>query len=64
MIGSIAAASLTHWIDIKTLLYQVNPRDPLAFVVASTGLTIIAVIACFWPAWRASRTNPAQALRD
>ncbi|PYP93559.1 MAG: hypothetical protein DMG65_00295 [Candidatus Angelobacter sp. Gp1-AA117] len=64
VIGSIAAASLTHWIDIKTLLYQVNPRDPLAFVVASTGLTIIAVIACFWPAWRASRTNPAQALRD
>ena len=64
VIGSIAAASLTHWIDIKTLLYQVNPRDPLAFVVASTGLAILAVIACFWPAWRASRTNPAQALRD
>lgn len=62
--GCIVAASLTHWIDIKTLLYHVNPRDPLAFAVASVGLTIIAVIACFLPAWRASRTNPVKALRD
>jgi ABC-type lipoprotein release transport system permease subunit len=28
------------------------------------GLTIIAFMACFLPAWRASRTNPVQALRD
>jgi predicted permease len=64
VVGSIIAATVTHWIDIKTLLYHVNPRDPLAFAVAFVGLTIIAVIACFLPAWRASRTNPTQALRD
>jgi predicted permease len=62
--GSIVAASLTHWIDIRTFLYHVNPRDPLAFAVASAGLIIISVVACFLPAWRASRTNPVQALRD
>ncbi len=62
--GSIIAASLTHFIDIKTFLYHVNPRDPLAFGVAFLGLMSIAIIACFVPAWRASRTNPAQALRD
>jgi putative ABC transport system permease protein len=62
--GSIVAASLTHWIDIKTFLFRVNPRDPLAFAVAFAGLAIIAVTACFLPAWRASRTNPVQALRD
>jgi predicted permease len=62
--GSLVTVSLTHWIDIKTVLYKVNPRDPLAFAVASVGLTIIAFMACFLPAWRASRTNPVQALRD
>ena len=64
VVGSVVAASLTHWIDIKTFLYHVNPRDPLAFAVASVGLIIIAMLACFLPAWRASRTNPVQALRD
>ena len=62
--GSIVAASLTRWIDFKTLLYHVNPRDPLAFVVAFAGLMIIAVVASLLPAWRASRTQPIQALRD
>lgn len=62
--GALVAVSLTHWIDIKTVLYKVNPREPLAFVVASVGLTIIAFMACCLPAWRASRTNPVQALRD
>lgn len=62
--GSIVALSLTSRLDIRTFLYHVNPRDPLAFVLASVGLLIIAVLACFLPAWRATRTNPLQALRD
>jgi ABC-type antimicrobial peptide transport system permease subunit len=62
--GSIIAVSLTSRLDIRTFLYHVNPRDPLAFVVASVGLMIIAALACFLPAWRATRTNPLQALRD
>lgn len=63
VVGAIVAVSLTSWMDIKTLLYHVNPRDPLAFVVASLVVIVIAILACFLPAWRASRTNPAQALR-
>ncbi len=62
--GSLVAASLTHWIDVRTVLYKVNPREPLAFIVASIGLTIIATVACLLPALRASRTNPVQALRE
>lgn len=62
--GSVIAASLTHWIDFKTFLYHINPREPLAFALAFIGLTIIASVACLLPAWRASRTNPVQALRD
>ena len=62
--GSVIAFILTRWIDIKTFLYHVNPRDPLAFAVASVGVLILAIVACLWPAWRATRTNPVQALRD
>lgn len=62
--GSIIAAILTRWIDVKTFLYNVNPLDPLAFAVASVGMIVIAFVACLLPAWRATRTDPVQALRD
>jgi ABC-type lipoprotein release transport system permease subunit len=42
----------------------VSPRDPLAFGSALVVMTIAALAACFWPAWRATRTDPARALRD
>lgn len=64
LVGSIIALVLTRWIDIKTFLYHVNPRDPLAFVLASLGVILIAIVASLWPAWRATRTNPVQVLRD
>jgi len=46
------------------LLYQVSPRDPLAFGLAFVILTTGALIACFLPAWRATRINPVHALRN
>ncbi len=45
------------------LLYQVSPRDPLAFVSALTIMTVAALAACFVPAVRAARTDPVRALR-
>lgn len=61
-LGAVAALVLTRQID--TLLYKVNPRDPLAFVFAFVVMLGISLSACFVPAWRATRTNPVQALRD
>jgi putative ABC transport system permease protein len=62
VIGAIAALMLTRLMD--NLLYKVSPRDPMAFGIAFVIMTTVALIACFLPAWRATRIDPAQVLRD
>ena len=61
VLGAIAALTLTRL--MTNLLYQVSPRDPLAFGIAFIVMTIVALIACFLPAWRATRIDPVRALR-
>jgi predicted permease len=61
-IGAVAAVALTHFIG--TMLYKVSPRDPLAFGSALAVITIASLAACFFPAWRATRIDPTQALRQ
>ena len=60
-IGAIASLALTRL--ITTLLYKVSPRDPIAFGSALLILTAVALVACFVPALRAARIDPARALR-
>jgi len=62
VIGAIAALMLTRLMG--NLLYKVSPRDPLAFGFAFVIMTTVALAACFLPAWRATRIDPAQALRN
>jgi predicted permease len=62
LLGAAAALALTRLLG--NLLYKVSPRDPLAFGSAFLVMTIAALAACFLPAWRATRTDPARALRD
>ena len=62
IIGAIAALMLTRLMG--NLLYKVSPGDPLAFGFALVIMTIVALTACFLPAWRATRIDPAEALRD
>jgi len=59
-----AAAALASTRLLGNLLYKVSPRDPLAFGSALIVMTIAATAACFVPAWRATRTDPARILRD
>jgi len=61
-LGAAVALGLTRLLG--NLLYKVSPRDPLAFGSAFAVMTIAALAACFLPAWRATRTDPARALRD
>jgi ABC-type antimicrobial peptide transport system permease subunit len=62
VIGAVAALTLTRLMG--NLLYKVSPRDPLAFALAFVIMTVVALVACFLPAWRAARIDPVQALRD
>ena len=61
-IGVVAAIVLTHLMG--NMLFKVSPRDPLAFGSALAVITIASLAACFFPAWRATRIDPTQALRE
>src|SRR5437868_519778 len=61
IIGVALALLLTRLLG--NLLYQVSPRDPLAFAAAFAVMTLASAAACFLPAWRATRTDPMRALR-
>src|SRR5262249_6982483 len=60
-IGLAAAAMLTRF--LATLLYHVEPLDPIAFLTAASVLVASTLAACALPAWRAVRVDPARALR-
>ena len=62
VLGAVVALASTRLLGY--LLYKVSPRDPLAFASAFVVMTVAALAACFRPAWRATRTDPARALRD
>ena len=61
VLGGAVALGLTRLMGY--LLYKVSPHDPLAFGSAFVVMMIASFAACFLPAWRASRTDPARALR-
>jgi predicted permease len=61
-IGAVAAIVLTRLMG--DLLYKISPHDPLAFGTAFAVITIASLAACFLPAWRATRIDPVQALRE
>jgi predicted permease len=48
---------------ISTLLYGVTPTDAITFASVTLLLISIALLACWIPAFRASRVDPIQALR-
>ena len=61
-LGAGAALGLTRLMG--NLLYKVSPRDPAVFGSALIVMTIASLAACFLPAWRATRTDPARVLRN
>jgi putative ABC transport system permease protein len=61
-LGLIGALLLTRW--MSTLLFRVEPTDPVTFAAVATCLAAIALTASALPARRAMRIDPIVALRQ
>jgi predicted permease len=59
--GIIGALVLTKF--LRSLLYGLEPTDPLTFIAVSLILIVVALVACYIPARRASKVDPMVALR-
>jgi putative ABC transport system permease protein len=63
-LGLIAAYVLTKYLEsLTSMLFGVEPRDPFTFGVIAGLLTLVALVACFVPARRATKIDPLVALR-
>ncbi len=60
-IGVPLALGGTHL--VRSMLFGLGFADPVAILFAATLLTIVAALAGFLPAWRASQVDPMVALR-
>jgi len=60
-LGLAVAIALTR--VMATLLFGITARDPLTFVVVAGLLAVVALLACYLPARRATKVDPLTALR-
>jgi ABC-type antimicrobial peptide transport system permease subunit len=49
---------------LRSALFGVTPLDPSTYVYVVTVLGAASLLACWLPAWRASRVDPMKALRQ
>jgi putative ABC transport system permease protein len=57
--GGVAASSL-----LESVLFEVQPRDPLTYAAVGAGLLVVCWVATYLPARRALTINPAIALKE
>jgi putative ABC transport system permease protein len=62
MVGVAGALVLNR--VIASLLFGVQPTDAATLLAAVPTITLVAALACWLPAWRASRVDPGMVLRD
>jgi putative ABC transport system permease protein len=62
VLGVAGAAALSK--SLEGLVFGVQPMDPLTFASVVLMLLTTATLACYLPAWRATRIAPTTALRN
>ena len=62
VLGLLAALWLSRF--IAPLLYGLEPHDPVTLLASASILAIVAIIAGWIPASRATRVDPARVLRE
>ena len=61
-LGGFAALFLTGL--LSKMIFGISPTDPATFLAVGLLLSIVAAAACLLPAWRATRVDPIQSLRN
>jgi ABC-type antimicrobial peptide transport system permease subunit len=66
IVGGAAGLIVAWWLTsfLKTLLYGITPHDPWALAGACLMLVLVALAGSYLPARRASKVDPAVALRS
>jgi ABC-type antimicrobial peptide transport system permease subunit len=62
VVGLAGALAVTT--VLRSLLYDVGPRDPLSFALATIAAGLTAAVATIGPAIRAARVDPILAIRS
>jgi putative ABC transport system permease protein len=60
-VGLVSSFALTR--SLKSLLFSVSTSDPVTLISIALLLCGVALLACFIPAWRATKVDPLVALR-
>jgi predicted permease len=67
VLGLVGAYVLTKylesWVGLSKMLFEVKVSDPLTYGAIAVLLTVVALIACYIPARRATKVDPLVALR-
>jgi predicted permease len=61
LVGVLASLAVGRL--VARLLFDVKPYDPLCLAIAAGAVTVIALLACYLPARRATKVDPMEVLR-